>query len=266
MSPNTPQLGQELLNVPFPQMVLLLGSAIAEAQHNLDMNSIKMTQIMSGSSWIDTDADDKEVVREGVKVMFGGKMLSLLELGFTPTFYQFVDTIIEVKVSISIQSESSQSRRSSSFSARAGGKVGFFSASASVSASSVSASYASKNSYSAEGSSLLRTKLVPIPAPAILEQRIRKLMEDRQGTELTLSPDLIEMSPQDKDKKFDAKDADGKGLADGVTLKWSSSDTAIATVTEKTGVVKGVSAGIATISVESSSGLKGQAKVSVKAV
>ena len=41
----------------------------------------------------------------------------------------------------------------------------------------VDATYTSKYSYSAEGSSLLRTKLVPVPPPAILEERIRALIE-----------------------------------------------------------------------------------------
>ena len=40
----------------------------------------------------------------------------------------------------------------------------------------VSASFSSKYQYSAEGSSLMRTKLVPIPPPALLEERIRALI------------------------------------------------------------------------------------------
>ncbi len=42
--------------------------------------------------------------------------------------------------------------------------------------SSVSASYSAKYQYSAEGSSLMRTKLVPVPPPAILEERIRAMI------------------------------------------------------------------------------------------
>ena len=37
----------------------------------------------------------------------------------------------------------------------------------------VTAHYTGKYNYSVEGSSLLRTKLVPVPPPAILEERIR---------------------------------------------------------------------------------------------
>ena len=51
---------------------------------------------------------------------------------------------------------------------------------ASVSSTPVDATYSSKYSYSAEGSSLLRTKLTPIPPPAILEERIRQQLEENQ--------------------------------------------------------------------------------------
>jgi hypothetical protein len=45
-----------------------------------------------------------------------------------------------------------------------------------VQTTQVDATYSSKYSYSAEGASLLRTKLVPVPPPAILEERIRGFM------------------------------------------------------------------------------------------
>ena len=99
----------------------------------------------------------------------------MLELGFTPTFYQFVDTLIEVKVSISMSQEDTSKQSSVQAQASVSGKVGFFSGSAKAKVSSVSASYASKYQYSAEGSSILRTKLVTVPAPAILEERLRAL-------------------------------------------------------------------------------------------
>jgi hypothetical protein len=107
--------------------------------------------------------------------------VSMLELGFTPTFYQFVDTIIEVKISIRF-TEETNSNTSSSASTRSGGlsfRLGFGRAGVrrQVSTSQVNASYSQKFNYSAEGSSLLRTKLTPIPPPAILEERIRQQME-----------------------------------------------------------------------------------------
>ncbi len=112
--------------------------------------------------------------------------VSMLELGFAPTFYQFVDTIIEVKISIKYTQEGSYSRdvatkSTNSSSGAVGIRIPFLGGAsakkASVSTTQVNASYSQKYSYSAEGSSLLRTKLVPIPPPAILEERIRQQME-----------------------------------------------------------------------------------------
>ena len=174
-------VGTELLAVPFPEMVQRLGVGIAQAQLQLDLVSLRIARLMAG---YDEDADaDKE--GDGSKsksymVKFGdGEEYSLMELGFTPTFYQFVDTVIELKMSISVKTETEIKRSSSSTTVKAGGFFTPFGGGGSVHASSVSASFAAKYQYSAEGSSLMRTKLVPIPAPAVLEERIRGLMTKR---------------------------------------------------------------------------------------
>lgn len=115
--------------------------------------------------------------------------LSMLELGFSPTFYQFVDTIIEVKIAIKIVRSYESTRAvkaTSQQNSKSSGGGGIFVAifggkktdESSVSTSQVDASYSSKYSYSAEGSSLLRTKLVPLPPPPVLEERIRRQMDE----------------------------------------------------------------------------------------
>lgn len=113
------------------------------------------------------------------------RRISMMELGFTPTFYQFVDTIIEVKISIKYTSEGESSvstmRNNKSTSASLGFGFTRIRAGSNVQTSQVNATYSQKYSYSAEGSSLLRTKLVPIPPPAIMEERIRLLMESELG-------------------------------------------------------------------------------------
>lgn len=121
--------------------------------------------------------------------------VSMLELGFSPTFYQFVDTIIEVKISIKYTQEGSQTTDSgssgqASFKRHSGLRGLIFGGGRSnvVSSSHVNASYSQKYSYSAEGSSLLRTKLVPIPPPAILEERIRQQMELAKETPAAPTP------------------------------------------------------------------------------
>ncbi|MEQ8605216.1 MAG: hypothetical protein RIB45_18030 [Marivibrio sp.] len=128
---------------------------------------------------------DDEEVRVPTRV-------SMLELGFAPTFYQFVDTIIEVKIAIKITREReysvtrSKTRTDKSRARKGGGVFGAIFGSkrskrSSVSTSQVDAAYSSKYSYTAEGASLLRTKLSPVPPPPILEERIRGVMEQEEA-------------------------------------------------------------------------------------
>lgn len=121
----------------------------------------------------------------GEDVVYVAQRVSMMELGFTPTFYQFVDSMIDVTVAISFtqEGESSYSKSSDSRNKSGNFSFGFRRGSVgggsrkAVSTTQVNASYTQKYSYSAEASSSLRTKLVPIPAPAILEERIRLQME-----------------------------------------------------------------------------------------
>jgi hypothetical protein len=170
-------IGQQLLDVPFPEMIRSMGLAIAEAQYELDLVGIRLAQMMSGSYEVEDPEDPSKTITKTAKVKFGEQELSLLELGFTPTFYQFVDTIIEVKVSMSMTYERSYSRTSTDVNISAIGGFFLFGGGAKMKVSTVSASYANKFQYSAEGASLMRTKLVPVPAPAVLEERIRRALD-----------------------------------------------------------------------------------------
>ncbi len=117
--------------------------------------------------------------------------LSMMELGFTPVFYQFVDTIIEVKIAIKITRTREYSRtqtkkktdRANSYRRKRSfwGTKRSSSNQSQVSTSQVDATYSSKYSYSAEGASLLRTKLSPVPPPSMLEERIRGLMDNEEA-------------------------------------------------------------------------------------
>lgn len=186
-------VGQDLLDVPFPEMVEKLASGIAEAQFKLDLKSLQIAQLMAGQDVYARQPDPENPSKlVAVKVM-GAQMIpfgkthdgevatfTLLELGFTPSFYQFVDTIIEVKMSISMTSSSEYSTSFSSTTTTKGSFGGWFSPvkGSVANTTSVSASFSAKYQYHAEGSSLLRTKLAPVPPPAVLEERIRLLMEN----------------------------------------------------------------------------------------
>lgn len=167
-------IGQELLNVPFPELVKNLGVGIAQAQLELDMVSTRIAQLMTGQKMDVEGAEEGEEdgQEDEYRVHLGDDDYSLLELGFTPTFYQFVDTIIEVKMAISVKREENKSTSSSRKTIT--GKLNLFSRSASIGVSSVNASYSSKYQYSAEGSSLMRTKLVPVPPPQLMEDIMRE--------------------------------------------------------------------------------------------
>lgn len=131
-----------------------------------------------------TKVPGKIMLKPGVseRTIFLPQRLSMMELGFTPTFYQFVDTIIKVSISIKftregsssydVKSETKSKSTNASFNWRKGWNSGH-----TVTTSQVNANYSQKYSYSAEGASLLQTKLVPIPPPAILEERIQMQME-----------------------------------------------------------------------------------------
>jgi hypothetical protein len=203
-------IGQDLLNVPMGDMISQMALAIADAQLALDESGIRQAELMSGrvvlrgpnGGFVDESGTPSTTPHFYDSLVFFGyrrssngaveipERVSMMELGFTPTFYQFVDTLIEVKIAIKMTEESSATRtekgyqRSSTFGATRNGI--FYS----TSVTPVDATYASKYSYSAEGSSVLRTKLAPVPPPSVLLERARILMEqneadriaDRKGT------------------------------------------------------------------------------------
>ncbi len=183
-----------------------LASLPATQQEDAGSNKLKYLFAPAGAAkgwyvWNDTDGeyqrlkatpiDIKIALADGVGPngdIFVSQRLSMLELGFSPTMYQFVDTIIETKVSIKYSREATasvsvQRTRKDGLSLNWGKNLSY---NRNVTTSQVNATYASKYNYSAEGSSLLRTKLVPIPPPAILEERIAQQMElvrQRSGSE-----------------------------------------------------------------------------------
>jgi len=180
-------IGQELLNVPMGEMIRDMALAIAEAQIALDSSSMRVAEMMSGKVWAlnpnGTPMEESATNPRDTTVTFpsldsnGDRVatrMSMLELGFSPTFYQFVDTIIEVKIAIKITRDSEYK---TNWSSRQETRKQIGCSENSVQTTQVDASYTAKYGYSAEGASLLRTKLVPVPPPAILEERIRGLLE-----------------------------------------------------------------------------------------
>ncbi|MBC7964261.1 MAG: hypothetical protein H7Y05_15120 [Steroidobacteraceae bacterium] len=174
-------VGHDLLDVPFPEMVSQLGIAIARSQFHLDMNSIQILKVMgdkkvapvyipniinkAGNLVKDDDTADSEPA-EIVTSMIGA--------GFQPTFYQFAETIIEVKMAITAKSESSYERETKGTQTTKTTSSSWWglSSKTTITTTPVDARYSSKYNYTAEGSSLLRTRLVPMPPNAFMQRML----------------------------------------------------------------------------------------------
>lgn len=183
-------IGQELLNVPFAEMVVQLAAAIAEGQYKMDMVSCQIAKIMGDAKKSPIELPDVTNNNETITT-------SLIGAGFQPTFYQFTDTIIEVKIAITI-TKSTDSTISTTAASKS--PFGCFSA-------SVNASYTSKYSYSAEGSSLLRTKITPVP-PSTFMQRLldMKAQMIQQEFELKLKRAELELAKKQDEINREAEE------------------------------------------------------------
>lgn len=145
--PSATDVPRILLNAPLPELIQRLGLSIAQAQAALDENSIATAKAMTTTT---ADID--------------GTPRSLLELGFTPTFYAFTEATVEAKLAFTI-TESTEL----SVGAELGVNLEVFSA-------SVNASYTRKYSFEAQGSSSIAARLVSLPPPEPLLELLNQLV------------------------------------------------------------------------------------------
>lgn len=134
-----------LVNTPLPLMIEKLGLAVANAQAELDRNSISMLQELANSP-----------------VRLNGNDYNLLTLGFVPSFYAFTEATVEAKLEFSMT-------EATSFEIGGSVKVDYKAV-----AVSVNASYARKFEQSANGSSSIAARLVSLPAPETFLQIIKE--------------------------------------------------------------------------------------------
>jgi hypothetical protein len=177
-------IGQELLDVPFAEMVRNLAFAIAEGQLALDRSAIETLQYLIDNK-IDVVPEITEVIEpvtnqvpvgENTIPVTGAKVtatpspavsMNLLQAGLQPTFYQFTEAQLEVKISISVK------RTEESQSSPQGANVPLKNVLATRAfVSPVNFRTANTYSYTAEGSSVLRATLRPVPAPPRLTPRL----------------------------------------------------------------------------------------------
>lgn len=196
------------------ELVSNLAIGIARGQMALDQACMDIAKFMSEA-----------------QVAFGKRpgtdqpdLMSLIELGFTPNFYQFVDTVLELRVAVStkfeekreedtsatrlqsssVEQQASYASQQASSSYRAGwdwwswGYSGGSASQSSQAASSssfkaknidlatVDAKYASTYNYAVEASSVVKTKIVPVPPPAVFEEIVRAKVQERRDWERRL--------------------------------------------------------------------------------
>lgn len=191
-------IGQELLNVPFPQMVYQLASAIARSQSLLDRESIEILKIMGNKELAPVFLPAIKI--EGGEVVEDEIETSMVGAGFQPTFYQFAETIIEVKMAITMS-------RETEYTSETKGEVKTTSTTSKwwnlsrktvVTTTPIDASYSSKYNYTQEGSSLIRTRLVPVPPNSIIQ---RQLDMRSQAMQLMFELDMKKLELALEEKK-----------------------------------------------------------------
>lgn len=152
-------VGQELLDVPLPEMVLKLALGIAEAQKALDENSVETAQALADTEIPVVLAVTQTIAADGTVSYTQAPPIdvSLIQIGLLPTFYQFSEATIEVTMDIKTTTS-----RETNIKVGLKAKVGFSMWSASV---SVDVSHNRKFGKEVHGTSRLLTKLVPVPPP-----------------------------------------------------------------------------------------------------
>lgn len=178
--------------MPFGKMIYDMASAIARSQIALDQASINLVQVLANTTFdyvpdvVETlrpqarqvqingsgltDADGLPVMVTGVHVdhdVAPSFPLTLLQAGVNPTFYQFTNSVIQVKMSITSTTEI-QDSLTVGVDAQSNRDFLFSSGSAT---SHVNASFSAKFSYSVDGSSSLQTTLACVPPPKAVMPR-----------------------------------------------------------------------------------------------
>lgn len=199
-------VGQDLLDVPFPEMVSKMAIAIAQSQYNLDLNSIEILKIMGNKEVAPVDLPNFEIGDDGV-VRDADQSIrtSMVGAGFQPAFYQFAETVIEVRMAITMVRESSyENTTKGTITTRSTSSYGpwyrrrYYSY---VRSTPVDAKYASKYNYTSEGSSLLRTRLAPIPPNSFI-QRLLDMKAEAMQMEMEVKLKKLELELETRREKL----------------------------------------------------------------
>jgi hypothetical protein len=205
------EIGRDLLDVPFAEMVRNLAVAIADGQAALDRNSLDTLRELVNTN-VDVITDITEVITPdpfdvdvpavgttpaqtiqvtGARVIASGSPgvpMSMFQAGLSPTFYQFTEATIEVRLSITVREDRREntSGRSSESASPAGGFLRLGASRAY--ASSVDYRSAATFNYEARGASVLRATMRPVPPPSRLQPSVTTVNAIAQPPAVFRSP------------------------------------------------------------------------------
>jgi hypothetical protein len=142
-----------LTNSPLSSMIENMGLSVATAQAALDTNSINMLKQLASST-----------------VEIGENQVSLLNLGFVPSFYAFTEASFEAKMDFAMS-------ESTAFDVN-----GVVSVETKMVSTTVSAGYARKFDQSASASSSIAARMVSLPPPENLVTLLKNLSTEGNAT------------------------------------------------------------------------------------
>ena len=155
VSPEVPV--REVPEVAFADLVRMLAEGVAQGQQELDRASAEMLQELAATKVTIVPTVEEKIAADGTVSYQQGEPqeVSLLDIGMTPTFFQFSEATVEVAMDLSIVEnieEEGEGRR----------RYGLFAGTSKVKAER-------KFNRDVSVSSKLTARMVPVPSPVRLD-------------------------------------------------------------------------------------------------
>lgn len=182
-TPLVTHIGQAMADVPFEQMLTAIGKGIGNAQYAMDMGAMKVAQLMAGFEVDGVTIGDAGRFRFGAApgAPTRAAEVTLLELGFTPTFYAFTEAKLDLKVSMNLRQSLARSRSTVDAAAHILQASSPSTAAVAASVSMVDVRMTNQYSFEADAASSVSTRLVSRPPPASLAEALRAAALRRQA-------------------------------------------------------------------------------------
>lgn len=133
---------------PLPQMIHSLAQGLADAQYALTKKTAETLAMLSDA-------------QNGIQLPGEEEKRSLLELGFQPSFLHISEATITARLAFT-QTESTEKSQGASATISYG-----------ILSATVDAKYSAKYSFETTGSSEIRTKIISVPAPLALSEKLQ---------------------------------------------------------------------------------------------